>query len=158
MIYRKATLKDYESICQLRQQLKHDASDNISTEYARYCKKNDRPWIKKCLRSRKIHILVAAEQDIIFGHAIVLIESVMPKMKKYYTYTKKATLVHLYVDQQKRHQGIATHLVRFTLKYLKQKRVDFVDLDCHVSNTAAATLYHQLGFQDIWVKKRISFN
>ena len=153
---RKATIKDFEGICRLRSQLAHDPEERLTTEYAPYNPKVDRPWIQKCLRSRKKVVLVAEDEDGVCAHAIVAIETVSKKDQKYYTYRKKALLVHLYVAIKKRHQGIGKTLLNYTLKFLKQQGVEFVELDCYVGNTNAAGLYKKLGFKDVFVKQRVS--
>lgn len=157
MQYRKATIKDFESLSKLRTQLKEDEQDKKNTEYARYSEANDRPWIKKCLKSRKVPILIAEENNQVYAHAILCVEKVSPKMTKYYTYTKKATLVHLYVDRNKRRQGIATQLMKYVFQYVKEQKVDFLDLECHIANSKADALYTKLGFENVWLKKRIGF-
>lgn len=157
MKYRKATIQDFESLSQLRTQLKEDELDKLDTEYARYSEKYDRPWLKKCLKSRKVPILIAEENNRVYAHAILHIEKVSPKMARYYTYTKKATLVHLYVDRNNRRQGIATNLIKYTLQYLKEQKADFLDLECYITNSKADSLYTKLGFKNVWIKKRIKF-
>ena len=154
-ICRKATPKDYEGICQLRHQLLDDPEDRLTLEYAPYNEKNDRPWIQRCLRSKqRIVILIAEDKKGICAHSIVAIEKVPLKMQVYFTYKKKARLVHLYVAVNKRHQGIGKALLKYTLEYLKQKNVEFVDLECYMHNDKAASLYNKVGFKDIFVEKR----
>ena len=157
MILRKATQKDFESICRLRRQLLHDPEDRLATEYAPYNEKNDRPWIQKCLRSRgRIAILIAQDGNDICAHSIVLIEKVPRKMQPYMTYRKKARLVHLYVAPGRRRQGIGESLLKYTLEYLKQAGAEFVDLECYLYNDKAAALYQKVGFQDVFVEKRFT--
>ena len=159
MICRKATLKDFEGICQLRHQLLDDPEDRLTLEYAPYNEKNDRPWIQKCLRSRqRIVVLIAEDEEGICAHSIVCIEKVSRKMQAYVTYRKKARLVHLYVAVNKRHQGIGTALLKYTLSYLKQKGAEFVDLECYMHNDKAAALYAKVGFKDVFVEKRFMFS
>ena len=158
IICRKATQKDFEGICALRHQLLDDPEDRLTLEYAPYNEKNDRAWIQRCLKSKqKIVILIAEDEEEICAHSIVSIEKVSPKMQAYYTYKKKARLVHLYVAIKKRHQGIGKMLTRYTLDYLKQKGVEFVDLECYMHNDKAAALYAKIGFKDVFVEKRFTF-
>lgn len=155
IICRKATKKDFEGICRLRHQLLDDPEDRLTLEYAPYNEKNDRPWIQKCLRSKqRIVILIAEDEGGICAHSIVLIEKVSPKMQAYFTYKKKARLVHLYVAIKKRHQGIGKTLLKYTLGYLKEKGVEFIDLECYMHNDKAAALYNKVGFKDVFVEKR----
>lgn len=154
MLFKKASIKDFEALCLLRSQLAHAPEDKKTTEYARYNKKNDSIWIQKCLRSHRKIILVAEDTEGICAHAILLVETVSPKMQAYYTYRKKAILVHLLVDENKRHQGIATDLLKYTFKYLKQQGVEFIDLDCYIGNKNAEKLYKKSGFKDVFVCKR----
>ena len=155
ILFQKATLRDLEAICALRTQLAHDPTDKKATEYAPYAPAPDRAWIKKCLRSRNKVILIAGDGGIVLAHAIVLIEKASQMMRAYYTYDKKALLVHLYVDENHRHQGIGMALMKYTLNYLKQQNVDFVDLEVYPHNPKAIALYDKIGFQDIWIKKRL---
>ena len=155
IVYKKATPKDYEGICKLRSQLIDDPEDRLTLEYAPYNEKNDRAWIKKCLRSKeRIIILIAKDKDEICAHSIIAIEKVPQRMQTYVTYKKKARLVHLFVAINKRHQGIGTALLKYTLKYLKPKGVEFVDLECYMHNDKAAALYNKVGFKDVFVEKR----
>lgn len=155
LICRKATEKDFEGICQLRHQLLNDPEDRLTLEYAPYNEKNDRAWIKKCLRSRqRIAVLIAEDKDGICAHSILCIEKVPQKMQVYVTYRKKARLVHLYVAVAKRHQGIGTALLQYTLKYVGEKGAEFIDLECYMHNDKAATLYAKVGFKDVYVEKR----
>ncbi|MBR6231808.1 MAG: GNAT family N-acetyltransferase [Alphaproteobacteria bacterium] len=154
IIYRKATPKDYEGICKLRHQLLDDPEERLAVEYAPYNEKIDNPWIKKCLRSKRIVILVAEDSEGICAHSIVAVEKVPQRMLVYVTYKKKARLVHLYVAVNKRHQGIGKMLLKYTLKYLKEKGAEFVDLECYMRNDKAAALYKKVGFKDVFVEKR----
>lgn len=155
MIFKKATLKDFEGLCRLRKELANDPEDKMTTEYAPYQEENDRAWIQKCLRSRqRIIVLVAKDTSGIYAHAIVCLENVPRKMQAYVTYSKKARLVHLYVSRKKRRQGIGEKLTKYTLKYLKKYGVQFVDLECYMHNDKAAALYHKIGFWDVYVLKR----
>ena len=154
-IYRKATSHDYEGICKLRHQLLDDPEDRLALEYAPYNEKIDRPWIKKCLRSReRIKILIAQDTGGICAHSIMVIEKVPKRMQAYVTYRKKARLVHLFVAINKRHQGIGTGLLKYTLKYLKTVGVEFIDLECYMHNDKAAALYKKVGFKDVFIEKR----
>ena len=156
MIFKKATLKDFEELCRLRKELANDPEDKITTEYAPYQEENDRAWIQKCLRSRqRIIVLIAKDAGGIYAHAIICLEKVPRKMQAYVTYRKKARLVHLYVSRKKRRQGIGEKLTKYTLKYLKKYGVQFVDLECYMHNDKAAALYHKIGFQDVYVLKRL---
>ena len=154
---RKASIKDFKGICRLRSQLATDPSDRLATEYAPYNPKNDNIWIKKCLRARQKAILIAEDSEGICAHAIVAIETIPKKMQAYYTYRKKALLVHLYVAVKKRHQGIGRTLLTYTLQFLKQQGIEFVDLDCYVGNTNADALYKKVGFKEVYVKERFKF-
>jgi len=154
IIYRKATPKDFEGLCQLRKQLATDPEDRRATEYAPYSEQNDRVWIKKCLKARRKFILIAEEKGMILAHAIILIEKISPKFQDYFTYHQKARLVHLYVDPRRRHQGIGENLMKYTLKYLQQHGSEFVDLECYFGNEKAEALYQKLGFKNIFAVKR----
>ena len=151
---RKASLKDFEEICRLRSQLANDPEDRYTTEFASYEPKADSTWIRKCLQDRQRVILVAEDKNGICAHAIIVIETVPKKAQKYYTYRKKALLVHLYVAIKQRHEGIGTVLLDYTLKFLKQRNVEFVDLECHVKNTKADGLYKKLKFTHEYFKER----
>ncbi|MBP5344379.1 MAG: GNAT family N-acetyltransferase [Alphaproteobacteria bacterium] len=154
---RKASLKDLEGICQLRSQSANDPEDKLTTEYASYDPKIDNPWIQKCLRTKQRIILIAEDTEGICAHSIVAIENVPKRKQQYYTYQKKALIVHLYVAIKKRHQGIGKTLLSYTLKFLEQQGVDFVELDCYIGNTKADSLYKKLGFKDIFIKERLNF-
>jgi len=158
MIFKKATLKDFEGLCRLRKELANDPSDRLATEYAPFQEENDRAWIKRCLRSKqRISILIAENNGNIDAHAIICFEKVPKKMQAYVTYRAKARLVHLYVSPKKRHQGIGQKLMDYTLKYVRQKKVDFMDLECYIGNEIADSLYRKVGFRDIFVLKRFTF-
>lgn len=154
IFFRRAGIKDLSSICQLRSQLADDPEDKLTTEYTPYSQKRDKVFIERCLRARKKFILVAEDKDGICAHNIILIETISPKVQAYYTYHKKALMVHLYVDKNKRRQGIAKDLVNYSLKYLKKHGIEFVDLECYTYNTKASNLYKKLGFQDVFTTKR----
>ena len=154
IVYRKASVKDLNKICCLRKQLADDPEDKKTSEYAPYSPERDRYWIQKCLQSRNKIVLIAELNEIIIAHAIILIEKVPSKMQQYYTYKKKALLVHLYVDRNNRRKGIATHLINYALKYLKELAVEFVDLECYTYNQKANYLYDKIGFQDVFTTKR----
>ena len=156
MIYRKATSKDLEGICQLRAQLAYDPTERFASEYAPYHPEHDKVWIQKCLRSKQRAILVAIDKEGVCAHSIVAIETVPKRAKVYYTYRKKAILAHLYVAINKRLQGIGTNLLEYTLKYLKQQDAEFVDLDCYIGNRTAEALYKKVGFKDVFIRKRYS--
>ena len=98
--------------------------------------------------------MIAEEKGSVYACAIVVIEKIPPKIQLYYTYRTKALLVHLYVDKDKRRQGIGCTLTRYMLKYLTQKGIEFVDLECYTWNKKAAALYDKMGFQDVFTTKR----
>lgn len=146
-----------EGICQLRHQLIDDPEERLALEYAPYNEKNDREWIQKCLGSKeRMIIFVAQDEGGICAHSIVAVENVPQRMRVYVTYRKKARLSHLYVAIKKRHQGIGTTLLKYTLEYLKQMGVEFVDLECYIGNDKANGLYKKVGFKDVFVQKRFS--
>lgn len=154
--YRKANIKDLESLCLLRNQLANDSEDKLTTEYAPYSSDRDKIWISKCLKAKKKVILVAEDNEGIIAHNIIVIETISPEMQSYYTYRKKALVVHLYVDKNKRRLGIGEALMDYTLKYLKKLGVEFVDLECYLYNQKSAALYNKIGFKDVFVTKRFS--
>ncbi len=154
MIYRKATLKDLDELCRLRSQLENDSEDKLTKEYAPYHAERDRAWLQKCLHSHNKVIFIAEKNGCICGCAILAIEKISPRVQAYYTYHKKALLVHLYVDKNCRRQGIGRALTECSLKYLAQRGVEFVDLECYMYNKKAAALYDKIGFQDVFVTKR----
>ena len=158
ILFRKAAPRDLDALCDLRAQLAHDPMDKQTTEYAPYSPQPDRIWINKCLHARNRVILIAERQNKILAHAIILIEKASPKMRAYYTYDKKALLVHLYVDENNRRQGIGSALMKYAFEYLKNLKVDFVDLECAPENDKALTLYNKMGFRDIWIKKRFKLS
>ena len=157
LLCRKATMKDFDNLCRLRSQLAFDPEDNLTTEYAAYQPENDSAWIKRCLKSRNKIILIATDKKKIYAHAIIAITTLSKKMKPYYTYHQKALLVHLYVDINHRHQGIGQALLKYTIQYLKEYGVDFIDLECYLYNEKAKNLYNKTGFHDVFVTKRLSF-
>ena len=156
IVFRKANLKDWDAVSKLRQQLAHDPTEKWATEYAPFSLERDHAWIGRCLRARNKVILIAEDGEKVLAHCIILIEKASPKMRAYYTYDKKALLVHLYVDENNRRQGIGTALMKYSLKYLKEKGVEFVDLEVYPQNTGAMALYEKMGFRDIWIKKRFT--
>jgi len=158
MIFRRATLKDLDPLCRLRSQLADDPEDRLTTEYAPYNAKRDKAWLQRLLRAHQRFVLIAEEKGIIYACSIVSIEKIPPKMQAYYTYRTKALLVHLYVDKNHRRHGIGRALTEYTLQYLMQKDVEFMDLECYMYNKKAAKLYNKIGFHDVFMTKRFILN
>jgi len=83
---------------------------------------------------------VAYADDILVGYVLTLVRS------HEHSGPKSATIASIAVDKSYRRQGIAKDLITKCLDALSSRDVSTVNLNVRISNVAAQTLYHKLGF------------
>ena len=64
----------------------------------------------------------------------------------------------LYVDEEYRHQGIATKLIEECKKWALQIGAGIIELNVTCANTNAINLYQKIGFKDFERKMRLALN
>jgi ribosomal-protein-alanine N-acetyltransferase len=69
-------------------------------------------------------------------------------------YEDKAEIVTLYVNEERRREGVASLLVGNVLERLQAIDVRCVTLEVSVNNHAAISLYEQQGFQAVALRKQ----
>lgn len=67
-------------------------------------------------------------------------------------------ILNLAIHPSARRMGLAKHLIRISLDYMKENNCLFVYLEVRVSNIAARKVYQGLGFQEIGRRKLYYYN
>lgn len=60
----------------------------------------------------------------------------------------------LYVDTKYRNMGIATNLIERALEEIRDKNINFIDINVMADNIAAINLYKRFGFKDFRIGLR----
>ncbi len=146
MLVRMATLKDSEQVAQLNHDLDlhhvpyHPLSrlkENAS-ELTLACIKNK---IEKSMLGDGL-VLVAQEKDIV-GYLTCSIIDQYPSKE----IPKKGHIGMVYVTPAYRRKGIAAGLMKEALKWMKEREVEYVDLNVNVQNATGNAAWIALGFK-----------
>ncbi len=149
MIIRKATIKDFEALKDIKtlskkEELKYSQTLNtIDKNKERYFS-----YLKRDLTIDNRAVFIALKEDKIIG--MVLAKHFKPlSISKY---SKKGYISNLYVCKGYRNKEIGKELSKHALKWIKENNTHHVTLEIHIDNKAAISLYHALGFKDYTIK------
>ncbi len=98
-------------------------------------------WIEKSTSGDGL-VLVAQEEDII-GFLACSINDYYPHME----IRKIGHIMAVYVVPAYRRRGIATALMKQALKWMKEHKIEYVNLNVDVQNDAAIAAYKAMGFK-----------
>ncbi len=104
-------------------------------------------YIEKVKRKEtQINLLVAEEKGKVLGYIVVGIDSYLSKLYGF----KWGRIISLAVDPPYHGRGIGPLLVSEGLKWLKKKKVKYVEVGTDQNNIAAIRTYEKNGFRVIY--------
>lgn len=152
MRIRKATVKDFEKLKQIRIEfflLEASTDTRLNPDGI---KRGLPVSIAKSLRSKDEINLIAEMDGEIIGYA----SSEIIKNQSWVKHKRQGHLYNLYVKPKYQRKGIGKKLLEKSLEWFKQRAVKDIKILCYVKNTLAQKLYKKYGFTDYMkVLKRI---
>jgi len=146
MLVRMATFEDSERVAQLNDDL---ALCHVSYHPLYHLKENaselSLAYIKEKIEkytSGDDLVLVAQDEDIV-GYLMCSIKDQNPIVE----IRKMSHIGAVYVVPAYRRRGIAAVLMKEALKWLKERKVEYVDLNVDVQNAAAFAAWTAMGFK-----------
>ena len=149
MMIRKATIKDFEALKEIK-----ILSKKEELKYSDTLKSIDKnkeiffSYLKEDLNRKNREIFVALENKKVVG--MVLAQYFKPLIIS--KFWKKGYISNLYVLKRYRNKSVGKKLVTHALKWLKKKNVGHVTLEIHLDNKPTLKLYRKLGFKDYTIK------
>ncbi len=143
MKFRKATLKDFESLKEIVSEMyKFEMKLDRYIEKD-YIKRALAKKIEKNLRAKKVAYFVADDNGTIVGYSGCEIEKAWDIMKL----KKVGHLYHLYVRPDYRKRGVAEGLCRAAFSWFKQKNLHWYKILIYVNNPYVKNYYEKYGFK-----------
>jgi len=147
MLVRKATLEDVERVAQLN----HDLGLHHGPYHQLYSLKENAlelvlPYIKEKIEKSALGdslILVAQDKEIVGFLMCAITDLRDPQWK----IGKMGHIGAVYVVPAYRRRGIAAALMKEALKWMKNREVEYVDLNVVAQNSAAIAAWKALGFE-----------
>lgn len=102
------------------------------------------PWSEKMLRDSLVanhQVWVLQNKQLIVGFII------------FYIIAGECHILNFCVDPTQRGKGLGKRLLQYVVQYAKEHRADMILLEVRQSNCVALTLYQQLGFNEIGIRK-----
>lgn len=147
MFIRIATLEDTERVAHLNHEL-----DLIHASYHPLYKLKENafelslPYLKEKIERSVLGdglVLVAQEDGIVGFLTCTVTDITAPQWEN----SKVGHIILAYVIPACRHRGIASALVKEAFKWLKERKVEYVDLDVAVENREAIAAWASMGFK-----------
>ena len=148
MIIRKATIKDFEKLKDIKLESKKDEM-KYSDSLKPFNKTRDIyfEYFKTELKKKNSVVFIAEDKKPI---GIIIATYFNPlRISKY---AKKGYISNLYVQKSHRNQGIGKNLFNTSIKWLKKNKVKYISLEIHLENKKALKFYRDLGFRDYTLK------
>ena len=149
MQIRKATIKDYESLKEIKllaksEELKYSETlkplDETKERYLSY--------LRTDLQREKRAVFMAEIDGKIIG--ILLAKYFNPLLIS--KFSKKGYISNVYIIEEYRRKGVAIKLINTAESWLKEKGVHHLTLEIHKDNTPAIMLCDQKGFNNYTIK------
>ena len=148
MKIRKATVKDFEKLKDIKLESKKDEmrySDSLkplSKTIDIYFE-----YFKEELKKKNSAVFIAEDKKPI---GIIIATYFTPlRISKF---GKKGYVSNLYVQKKYRNKGVGKKLLYASLKWLKENNVKYISLEIHLENKTALKFYRKYGFKDYTLK------
>jgi len=148
MKIRKATIKDFESLKEIKLLSKKDEM-GYSDSLKPLSKTIDiyDEYFKAELEKKNSAVFIAEDKRPI---GIIIVTYFKPlRISKF---TRKGYVSNLFVRKNYRNKGIGKKLLDISLKWLKETHVKYISLEIHLKNKKALKFYRDLGFKDYTLK------
>lgn len=156
MHVRKATLEDAERIAQL----KHDLAVHHVPYHSMYHLNETPPELIIANVADRIKSSIAGDSLVLVAEDKVVVGflncGINDRNGPEWEIRKTGHIGGVYVTPAYRRRGVAKALIQEALKWLKEQKIEYVDLNVAVQNAAAVAAWTALGFkpyQDILVQK-----
>ena len=148
MIIKKATIKDFEKLKDIKLKSKKDEM-NYSDSLKPLSKTIDIyfEYFKAELRKKNSAVFIALDKQ-----PIGIIIATYFKPLRISKFAKKGYISNLYIKKGHRKKGVGKKLLNISLKWLKQNNVKYISLEIHLENKNALKFYRNLGFKDYTLK------
>ena len=142
--YRKATLKDLDSLIDLWKGLM-DYHLEFFPSFYKF--KNGhlaltKKWFGKNIRSRNSLVMLAEDNGVPMGFIMIFVRKFSPPI---YKWEKEALVSDLFVGEEYMGKGVAKKLFTRAKKFAKEKGADYLKLDVDVKNPSANRFYDKMG-------------
>ncbi len=144
MIIRKATVKDFEKLKEIKAEFylwECRDDDKLNKDYV---KKGLGSRLARNLRQDNVAFFIAVEKDEIIGYCGVEIEKNMAHI----IYKKTGHIFNLFVKEKYWNKGIGKQLLNTSLDWLKKKKIKDIKIMAYSFNKKAWQIYKNAGFQD----------
>jgi len=151
MNIRKATKKDIKfideiysdgSIIECKLQFPEISISKLKGDLKKYKSSRSKRYLKE-MNSRKYYYIVAEEKDKIVGFGQAEIKS-----------KDVGVLELIYVDKKFTKKGIGLKLLKELEKWLKLKKVKFIESGFYYNNSPSSALHKKAGYKPIRIKMR----
>ena len=148
MRIRKATIKDFEKLKDIKLESKKDEM-KYSDSLKPLSKTMDIyfEYFKAELRKKNSSVIIAEDKK-----PVGIIIATYFKPLRISKFGRKGYVSNLYVQKSHRNQGIGKNLLSASLKWLKHNKVKYISLEIHLKNKKALEFYRNLGFKDYTLK------
>jgi GNAT superfamily N-acetyltransferase len=153
---RKAKPSDLEQLLALQREFERDQrnivarEDRKAADYLKPAPNRERTaakWFRKWLHSKKARVLIAEVNSRPIGFSAAFIE----KFEGLVQPTRYGFIGIVFVRRRYRGAGIGRLLVKETLQWLRQGKIEHVSLSVVLANKPARAIWSKLGFRDQWV-------
>lgn len=150
MKIRKAKIKDLKDIVELSyKSVIYHKKLNPYYDTSKDVKEVLTKSLKKNIYSSNSCIFIAEENNKIIGYLLVF-KVDRPEMFK----IKRAGLIaDVFIEDGYRRTGIGNKLIKECFKWLKEGRINFVEINVEVSNKQAINFWNKEGFKDVSIER-----
>lgn len=137
MNYRELTIDDLELLVKLRirdlQMFSNQKIEDTTIQAIRH-------FYQECLQKKECHTLVGYQDKQILASATLYYYDILPNNEN--PRGKVGQITNVWVDENYRHQGIATYMIQYLIKQYRHE----VGMICLNSAKKAVSLYQKIGF------------
>ena len=107
-------------------------------------KTSRRQGFRRCMKSKKHYWIVAEEKGKIIGFGQVWIKN-----------KDTGITESVYVDRKYRKRGVGKDIMKEMIKWLKGKKLKYIESSAYIKNKPSVKLHENLGFKPFLVRMRL---
>jgi ribosomal protein S18 acetylase RimI-like enzyme len=146
---RTADERDLEQIIKLWHELMNETHDPFFTLKPN-AEEIEHKFLKDCISSNDSIVYVAVESGNVFGYVLCTIN----KRPPFYVVEDTGLISAIYVQKDKRHQGVGKALVTQAMHWFKKKGLKNVEVAVLVENEKGVEFWNKLGFETYLIRER----